>query len=142
MVTSMAQWFSSPLLWLALFFAGIFLCASRLDKAAKSLGVRPPGKDGTPQTTVTLVKNTVVSLAVALVVYVLVFHTVLVVALLAVGALCFGIWLQAYKYRVRPLVSAGLPRARARAFTAMQLLWVGPASVAMGLFVWGLYRGP
>lgn len=138
----MLQWFASPLLWLAIFFAGIFFCASQMDKVAKRLHVKAPESGRSPQKIAVLAKNAATSAIVALAVYFLVFHTVLIVALLAVCALCIGIWFQAYRYRVRPLVAAGLPLARARAFTAMQLLWVGPASVALGLFVWGLYRGP
>jgi len=139
---SLLEWLASPLLWLVVFCAGLFLCASRLDQVTKRLSVKPPQKDGSPAKTTTLLKNSVFSGVVALVTYYLVFHTARIVALFVVCALCAGSWLQAYRYRVRPLVAAGLPQAKARVFTAMQLLWVGPAAVALALFVRGLYRAP
>ena len=138
----MLQWLANPLLWLAVFFADIFLCAAQMDKAAKRLGIKPPQRGGSSPKTISLVKNVAASVVVALVAYYLLFHTTLVVALLAVGAFCLGIWFQAYKYRVRPLVTSGLSLARARVITVMQLLWVGPISIAIALFVWESYRGP
>jgi membrane protein required for beta-lactamase induction len=131
-----------PLVWLLVFLAGFALCAWRIKHWNATLHVEPPPKRTTRLSTGTLVGGKLLSGTLVLVLLFLLYKTVFPVAVLASAVVCGAMWYGAYKYRIRPLVAAGLSPARGKALIVMQLLWVAPALCFVCLSLWGLYRGP
>ena len=113
-----------------------------MDKAVERLGLTfstdpPPAPKAIDQ-----IKNVLIGTALAVGFLYLISGTSFPIALLAslTGGLFY--WREAYKNRVLPLVAAGMPRPEARVFTLMQLLWLGPLTIAVALFALSKYSVP
>ena len=140
----MAGAINSPYFWLAAFFAGIFFCAWRIDKAIERLNITlatEPEPRLAPSALAQF-KNILIALPLVLGILYLINETSFTAALvvLLTGSLYY--WREAYKSRVLPLVAVGLPRREAQVLTLMQWLWLGPLTIALALFAWGRYSAP
>ena len=131
----------SPLIGVLLFFLGIFFCGWQLDKAASRLAVDRPTDDDPPKDPATsvLLKRMLLGLALALTVFFILYQTKFLVASVLVVVGCLYFWHEAYKSRVRPLVQAGLPKAKAWYLTAIQAFWIIPLAIAVTFHLRGKY---
>jgi hypothetical protein len=138
----MVDLIDSPYSWLAAFFVGIFFCAWRMDKAVGRIGIKRSAEpDPTPRT-IAQVRNVLVTAVLVIVGLYLLNETSFPIALIVLFAGSLYYWREAYKSRVLPLVTAGMPQSEVLVFTLMQWLWLGPLTVALALFVRGKYSAP
>ena len=133
----------SPFFWLTVFFAGILVCAWFFDKAAKQINL-PAIEEPEPPSQSEFAKFKKFMLFAPLVfgVLYLLYYTNFTIALIVLMCGSLYYWREAHRNRVLPLVAAGLSRPQARLLTFIQLLWIGPLTIALLVFVWGKYSAP